>query len=80
MSQTSLGYTPYNNSSLFSGYYLDERISDLEYWDCDEPAHEAFTALQELWNLEGELITGYKQDELLDSWIDEVLDILGSGT
>ncbi|MFC7251924.1 Eco57I restriction-modification methylase domain-containing protein [Halomicroarcula sp. GCM10025324] len=80
MSQATLGIAPYRNSSLFSGYYLDERINDLEEWECDEDAREAFEALQELWALEGELVAGYKEDELLDSWIDEVLDILGFGT
>ncbi|RLM96248.1 Eco57I restriction-modification methylase domain-containing protein [Haloarcula sp. Atlit-7R] len=80
MSQATLGSTPYRNSSLFSGYYLDERIDDLEEWDCDDEAQEAFEALQQLWDLEGELVSSYKEDELLDSWIDEVLDILGFGT
>jgi type I restriction-modification system DNA methylase subunit len=80
MSQATLGATPYHNSSLFSGYYLDERIDDLEDWECDDDAREAFEALQDLWELEGELVAGYKEDELLDSWIDEVLDILGFGT
>ena len=80
MSQATLGATPYRNSSLFSGYYLDERIDELEEWECDDDAREAFEALQELWALEGELVAGYKEDELLDSWIDEVLDILGFGT
>ncbi|MDS0280386.1 N-6 DNA methylase [Halomicroarcula sp. S1AR25-4] len=80
MSQATLGSTPYRNSSLFSGYYLDERIDDLEEWECDEEAHAAYEELQQLWELEGELVPGYKEDELLDSWIDEVLDILGFGT
>jgi len=80
MSQATLGTTPYHNSSLFSGYYLDERIDDLEDWECDDDAREAFDALQNLWDLEGGLVSSYKEDELLDSWIDEVLDILGFGT
>ncbi|QIO21733.1 Eco57I restriction-modification methylase domain-containing protein [Haloarcula sp. JP-L23] len=80
MSQATLGSTPYRNSSLFSGYYLDERIDDLEEWECDDEAQEAFEALQHLWDLEGELVSSYKEDELLDSWIDDVLDILGFGT
>ncbi|OAQ53468.1 type I restriction enzyme family protein [Natrinema mahii] len=80
MSQTTLTNSPYHNSSLFSGYYLDERIDDLEGWDCDPNAQDAFEKLQHLWELEGELLPGYKEDELLDSWIDEVLDILGFGT
>jgi hypothetical protein len=80
MSQATLGSTPYRNSSLFSGYYLDERIDDLEEWECDDEAREVFDALQELWEFEAELVSSYKEDELLDSWIDEVLDILGFGT
>ena len=80
MSQATLGQSPYRNSSLFSGYYLDERIDDLEEWECDQQAQNAFEELQQLWELEGGLVSGYKEDELLDSWIDEVLDILGFGT
>jgi len=80
MSQSTLSSSPYRNSSLFSGYYLDERIDDLEQWECNEAAKAAFEELQDLWELEGELVPGYKEDELLDSWIDEVLEVLGFGT
>ncbi|SHH03675.1 Eco57I restriction-modification methylase domain-containing protein [Halobaculum gomorrense] len=80
MSRATLGATPYRNSDLFSGYYLDERVDDLDAWDCDDEAQAAFAELQHLWELEGELVASYKEDELLDSWIDEVLDILGFGT
>ncbi|GGL21698.1 hypothetical protein GCM10009037_01260 [Halarchaeum grantii] len=79
MSQATLG-SAYQNSSLFSGYYLDERVYDLDGWDCDEGAREALAELRELWDLERDLVASYKEDELLDSWIDEVLDILGFGT
>ncbi|SDG24071.1 Eco57I restriction-modification methylase domain-containing protein [Halorientalis regularis] len=77
MSQATLGTAPYRNSSLFSGYYLDERVTDLEDWDCDEEAEAAFEELEDLWAAEGDLLASYKEDELLGSWIDEVLDILG---
>jgi len=80
MSQATLGSTPYQNSNLFSGYYLDERIADLDGWDCDEEAEEAFEKLKTLWDLEGGLVDSYKEDELLDEWIDEILDVLGFGT
>ncbi|SHH65567.1 hypothetical protein SAMN05443636_3104 [Halobaculum gomorrense] len=80
MSQATLGATPYRNSDLFSGYYLDERVDDLDAWDCDQEAQAALEELQHLWELEGELVASYKEDELLDSWIDEVLDVLGFGS
>jgi len=80
MSQATLSSAPFRNSDLFSGYYLDERVDDLDPWDCDEQAAAAFDALQHLWELEGDLVDSYKEDELLDSWIDEVLDVLGFGT
>ncbi|MDL0130440.1 TaqI-like C-terminal specificity domain-containing protein [Halobacterium salinarum] len=80
MSQATLGSTPYQNSNLFSGYYLDERIAHLDGWDCDEEAQEAFDDLKTLWDLEDGLVGSYKEDELLDEWIDEVLDVLGFGT
>ena len=80
MSQATLSQSPYRNSSLFSGYYLDERIDDLEEWECDQQARNAFEELQRLWEFEGDLVPGYKEDELLGSWIDEVLAILGFGT
>nr|WP_202593986.1 hypothetical protein [Halorubrum halophilum] len=80
MSQATLGSGPYRNSSLFSGYYLDERVADLDAWDCDEEAEEAFEQIRDLWNQEGALLPSYKEDELIDTWIAEVLDILGYGT
>ncbi|WP_415380708.1 Eco57I restriction-modification methylase domain-containing protein [Halosimplex sp. TS25] len=80
MSQATLPSAPYHNSNLFSGYYLDERVADLDAWDCDEEATEAFEELQQRWELEGDLAPSYKEDELLDSWIDDVLDVLGFGT
>ena len=80
MSQATLGSTPYRNSNLFSGYYLDERIDDLDAWDCDADAEAAFDELRRLWELEGDLAASYNEDELLTSWIDGVLDILGFGS
>ncbi|MFB6140623.1 MAG: restriction endonuclease, partial [Halosimplex sp.] len=80
MSQATLSSTPYQNSNLFSNYYLDERVADLDAWDCDAAATDAFERLRDLWELEGDLLPSYKEDELLDSWIDEVLDALGFGT
>ncbi|TKX66515.1 restriction endonuclease [Halorubrum sp. SP9] len=80
MSQATLGSGPYRNSSLFSGYYLDERVADLDAWDCDAEAEEAFEQIRDLWNREGALLPSYKEDELIDTWIAEVLDILGYGT
>ncbi|WP_417373275.1 hypothetical protein [Haloferax chudinovii] len=80
MSQATLSQTPYLNSNLFSGYYLDERVDDLDEWECDEEARRVFEELRSLYDLERELVDSYKEDELLDSWVDEVLDILGFGT
>jgi len=36
--------------------------------------------LQTLYQLEGSLFEGYKEDDLINNWIDEVLNILGYGT
>ncbi|GAB7011978.1 Eco57I restriction-modification methylase domain-containing protein [Halolamina salina] len=80
MSQSTLGSTPYRNSDLFSGYYLQERVDDLEEWDCDDEAEAVFEELRELWEGEGELLAGYNEDTLLGSWIDPVLDALGYDT
>ncbi|WP_336021825.1 Eco57I restriction-modification methylase domain-containing protein [Halobellus salinisoli] len=80
MSQATLADRPYVNSNLFSGHYLDERLQDRDEWDCDEAASEAMADLQALYELEGELVTGYSEDALIDNWIDEVLDTLGFGT
>ena len=33
MSQATLGSSPHQNSKLFSGYYLDERVDELDAWD-----------------------------------------------
>ena len=80
MSQATLPASPYFNSDLFSGYYLDERVQDLDEWDCDDEAQAAFDELRAIWEQEFDLVESYKEDELLDSWIDEVVDVLGFGT
>ncbi|QLG60470.1 TaqI-like C-terminal specificity domain-containing protein [Halorarum salinum] len=80
MSQVTLPSDPYLNSNLFSGYYLDERVDDLDAWDCDDEAAEAFAALQARWDGERDLVAGYNEDTLLGSWIDEVLAALGYDT
>ncbi|MFD1572437.1 Eco57I restriction-modification methylase domain-containing protein [Halorubrum laminariae] len=80
MSQATLGSGPYRNSDLFSGYYLDERVADLDAWDCDEEAAEAFEQIRDLWNKEGSLLPSYNEDELIDTWIAEIVDVLGYGT
>ncbi|SHG77724.1 Eco57I restriction-modification methylase domain-containing protein [Halobaculum gomorrense] len=80
MSQATLGPEPYRNSSLFSGYYLDERVADRDAWDCDEEAEAAFQALQTLWEDEKSLVGGYNESTLLSQWIDKVLRGLGHDT
>jgi type I restriction-modification system DNA methylase subunit len=80
MSQATLGSGPYRNSNLFSGYYLDERVSDLDAWDCDAEAEEAFEQIRDLWDKEGTLLPSYNEDELIDTWIADIVDILRHGT
>ncbi|MFB6130340.1 MAG: Eco57I restriction-modification methylase domain-containing protein [Salinigranum sp.] len=80
MSQATLPDSPYLNSNLFSGYYLDERVYALDEWDCDDEAAEALQKITELWGEERALVESYKEDPLLDSWIDPVLEILGFDT
>ncbi|TKX73912.1 restriction endonuclease [Halorubrum sp. GN11_10-6_MGM] len=80
MSQATLGSGPYQNSNLFSGYYLDERVADLDAWDCDAEAKEAFEQIRDLWEKEGTLLPSYNEDDLIGTWIAEVVDILGYGT
>lgn len=63
MSQSTLQSTPYFNSDLFSGYYLDERVHDLEEWDCDGGGAEAvFEELREIWSHEFDLVESYNED------------------
>ena len=72
MSQATLGSTPYRNSNLFSGYYLDERVDDLEGWDCDSEAEadlvEAFVpvAVDEAGGFAGFRETATKTNSLVD--------------
>ena len=75
MTQATLEKLPFNNSNLFSAYYLSERLRDRSEWDCDEDAREALDNITELYELEKDLLPSYKEDPLIDSWIDEVLDI-----
>ncbi len=80
MSQLTLTNRAYHNSNLFSSHYLDERIKHRAEWDCDTEAQQAFEELQNLYQLEGSLVEGYKEDDLINNWIDEVLNTLGYGT
>lgn len=80
MSQATISERHYTNSNLFSGHYLDERLSYRDEWDCDEEAAEALEELQILYNEEKQLVAGYKEDPLIDNWISNVLEILGFGT
>ncbi|MFB1064040.1 Eco57I restriction-modification methylase domain-containing protein [Natrinema sp. H-ect4] len=80
MSQATLSDRPYTNSNLFSGHYLDERIQERDEWECDAAASDALAELQSLYELESGLVDGYKEDPLIDNWIDEVLEVLGFGT
>ena len=77
MSQATLGGEPFQNSKLFSSYYLSDRIADLDDWECDTEARDAFERLQNLWELEYDLVSAYEEDELLDAWIDKVIEVLG---
>ncbi|WP_227373700.1 Eco57I restriction-modification methylase domain-containing protein [Haladaptatus halobius] len=79
MSQATFSTEPYLNSNLFSGHYLDERVDSLDAWDCDEEVRDVFERLRTLWNAEKNLVESYEEDELLESWIDEVVDVLGFG-
>ena len=80
MSQATLTERPYVNSGLFSTHYLDERLPDTDEWGCDKRAREVMGDLQSLYELEGQLVTSYGEDALIDNWIEEVLDTLGFGT
>ncbi len=80
MTQATLEKLPFDNSNLFSAYYLSERLRDRSEWDCDEAAREALDEITELYEYEKDLLPSYKEDALIDSWIAEVLDILGYGT
>ncbi len=77
MSEVLTQADPYANSNLFSSYYLRERVDDLIAWDCDPEAQAVFEELQELYRTERGLVETYNEDQLIDAWIDEVLDILG---
>ena len=76
MSQATLGDRPYNNSDLFSGYFLDEHVQRLDPWADTTDAEAAYDELQALYEQEGELLSTYNEDNLLDKWIGGVLDIL----
>ena len=80
MSQATLSDRPYLNSNLFTSHYLDERLRDRDEWECDDAARETMDALQSLYEDERGLVEAYDEDPLIDTWISEVLDILGFGT
>jgi len=80
MNQSTLGTEPFNNSQLFKNHYLRDRVTELEEWDCDAEAKQALSRLQTLWHAEQSLVDSYEEDELLDSWIDEVVECLGFDT
>src|SRR6056297_495711 len=79
MSQSTLTRTPYRNSNLFTDHYLKERIDELDAWEQADGVEAAFDRLQTLYETEGQLVEGQKEDSLVDKWIDPVLDVLGYG-
>jgi hypothetical protein len=80
MSQATLPSGPYRNSNLFSGYYLDERVYDLDAWDCDAEAREAFETIRDIYETEKSALDSYDESPLREHWIDEVLAVLGHET
>ncbi|MHC3438310.1 Eco57I restriction-modification methylase domain-containing protein [Natrialbaceae archaeon A-gly3] len=80
MSQATLSSEPFLNSNLFSGHYLTEKIQGLEAWECDEDAENAREDLRMLWKAEKNLVDGYNEDQLIDTWITNVLRTLGYDT
>ena len=77
MSQSVPSIDPYRNSDLFSNYYPDERVFELDEWDCNEEAERAFEELQALYDAERGTLENYDEDPLRRHWINEVLSILG---
>jgi hypothetical protein len=80
MSQATLSQGPYRNSNLFSGYYLDEQVYELDAWDCDTEAREAFEALSDLYDTRKDALSSYDEAPLRNHWIDKVLEELGYET
>jgi len=80
MSQATLTSGPYRNSNLFSSYYLKERVSDLEAWDCDSEAEAAFERIRNLWEKEARLLPSYNEEDLINIWIAPIVGILEHGT
>ena len=80
MSQAMLSQGPYRNSNLFSGYYLDEHVYELDAWDCDAEAREAFEALSDLYETRKDALSSYDEAPLRNHWIDKVLEELGYET
>jgi hypothetical protein len=80
MSQATLSQGPYRNSNLFSGYYLDEHVYELDAWDCDAEAREAFEALSDLYETRKDALSSYDEAPLRNHWIDKVLEELGYET
>lgn len=79
MSQTTLLGEPFVNENLFTNHYLKNRIEELDRWEIDDDAREAFEELKQLHDQEGDFIKGRGRDEedTRNHWIDEVLNILG---
>jgi cold-shock DNA-binding protein family len=80
MSQATLASGPYRNSNLFSSYYLEERVSDLEAWDCNSEAEAAYEQIRNLWEKEARLLPSYNEDDLINIWIAPIVGILEHGT
>ncbi|ERH11388.1 MAG: type I restriction-modification system methyltransferase subunit [halophilic archaeon J07HB67] len=77
MSRATPGDTPYRNAELFTNYYLDNRVQELDEWRVDEESKATFSRLQSVWDRERELVDDYTEGELLDAWIEPVLSALG---
>lgn len=78
MIQPQLGFSSYNNHSLFSDHYLQNILRGTPLWrDAQPPATDFLAWLRGLYAKEQNQLADYHEAQLEDNWIKPILTRLG---
>jgi len=80
MDRATLGNVPYADTGPFADCYLRAGVQSLDGWDCEVAAGTAFERLRSLYADERDRLDAYDGTELVEAWIEPVLDALGFAT
>jgi len=69
---------PWNNQGLFSRNFLETRIQQEPYWDCDERAAHLLEEIARIYREDYEPVRqDQNEEDTRHEWIDPVLEAMG---